>query len=278
LWAGAIVLALAGCDKLRSALGRSDGGPSAAASPSPVGAESPLAFLNGFEGEIALSMTEKTGKAPETTPISIFVKSDKLRFDLPEKLGARNPFAAKGYVIFDGAAKKLYIVSDAQRQVLVVDLNSSGQKLKGLGSPSFGGGGGGGPGHEEKKMTLLKTGKYDTVAGYKCENWDVSSDHRDGTVCVAQEGVSWFHIPMTGIPTEHLWMAELLDGKHFPLRFIGYAKDGTTENTRVEVTKIDKKTLSPQEFEYPPTYRVVDIAQMFAGLPTIPSGIPTHHH
>ena len=75
---------------------------------------------------------------------------------------------------------------------------------------------------EGPKTTLTKTGKFDTVAGYKCENWDVASDHRQGTVCVAQEGVSWFHIPMTGIPTEHVWMAELLDGKHFPLRFIGY--------------------------------------------------------
>jgi hypothetical protein len=183
-----------------------------------------------------------------------FVKSEKLRADLPEKFASQSPFG-KGYVILDSPAKKLYVVSDAQKQVIVIDLNTSGEKLKGIGSPSHGGGAGGAK-PEGPKTTLTKTGKFDTVAGYKCENWDVTSDHRQGTLCVAQEGVSWFHIPMTGIPTEHLWMAELLDGKHFPLRFVGYGKDGVTETGRFEVTKIDKRTLPVTEFEYPPAYRV----------------------
>ena len=34
---------------------------------------------------------------------------------------------------------------------------------------------------------------------------------------------------LNGVPTEHLWMAELLDGKHFPLRFVGYGPDGVKE-------------------------------------------------
>jgi hypothetical protein len=168
--------------------------------------------------------------------------------------------------------KKVYIVSDTQKQVIVIDLNKSGEQLKGFGggspSPSHPGG------QEGPKTTLTKTGKWDTVAGYKCENWDIASDHKEGTVCVAQEGVSWFSVPMTGIPTERAWMAELLDGKHFPLRFIAFEKDGTTEESRIEVTKIDKKTLPASEFEYPPSYKVVDLAQMFAGLGTYPSGAP----
>ena len=100
------------------------------------------------------------------------------------------------------------------------------------------------------------------------------SDHREGTVCVAQEGASWFSIPMTGIPTEHLWAVELLDGKHFPLRFVGFDKDGTTENNRIEVTKIDKHSLPDSEFTYPPTYKVVDLGQMLAGLGALPGGMP----
>ena len=61
-------------------------------------------------------------------------------------------------------------------------------------------------------------------------------------------------------------MAELLDGKHFPLRFVGYGPDGKKETGRVEVTKVDKKTLPATDFTYPPTYAVIDIEQMFRGL------------
>ncbi|MGH7439521.1 MAG: hypothetical protein ACRENE_27850, partial [Polyangiaceae bacterium] len=61
---------------------------------------------------------------------------------------------------------------------------------------------------------------------------------------------------------------------HFPLRFVGYEKDGATESGRVEVTKIDKKTLPDTEFEYPPTYKVVDLAQMMGGMMAFGGGMP----
>ena len=35
------------------------------------------------------------------------------------------------------------------------------------------------------------------------------------------------------------------------------------ETGRIEVTKIDKKTLPASDFEYPPTYAVIDIDRMF---------------
>jgi hypothetical protein len=276
LYAASFALAMVGCKKSNPA--GADGG---TASGSDLPGISPLSFLGGFEGEIDLFAKEnKPGVAP--MPVSVFVKTGKLRFDVPEKL-ARSPAAAsvlgpKAYVIFDSSVKKLYVVSDMQKQVFVIDLNKSGEQFKGFGgggAPHAGGGGGGPPKNPTK---VTKTGKFDTVAGYKCENWDIASDHREGTACVADEGASWFSIPMTGIPTEHLWMAELLDGKHFPLRFIGYAHDGTTEENRIEVTKVEKKTLPATEFEYPPTYRVVDLAQMMAGLGALPGGIPLPSH
>ena len=270
--AGCVALALSACKKPgASADGGVEGGEGAAGGAS-------LAFLHGFEGEIdAFGKENKPGAQP--TPFEVFVKGDKLRFEIPEKLaasGGAGMLGPKAYVIFDSPAKKLYVVSDAQKQVIVIDLNKSGEQLKGLKGPGGSSSGGGGP--QGPKTTLTKTGKYDTVAGYRCEYWDVASDHKEGTVCVAQEGASWFSIPMTGIPTEHAWMAELLDGKHFPLRFVGYQKDGATEESRLEVTKIDKKTLPAAEFEYPPSYKVVDLAQLFTGMGGFPSGMPMPPH
>jgi hypothetical protein len=249
-----------------------DGG---AAAGGDLPAVSPLAFLGSFEGEIdALAKDTKPGSTP--TPFSVLVKAGVIRFDVPEKVtvksGAGTMLGPDAYVIVNSTAKKLYVVSDAQKQVILVDLNTSGETFKGLGgSPQHHGG----PGAPEKTpTTVTKTGKSDTVAGYKCEIWDVASDHREGSLCVAQQGVSWFHIPMTGIPTEHLWMTELLDGQHFPMRFIGFQKDGVTEESRVEITKIDKRALQASQFEYPPTYRVVDMMQMLAGLGALQGGMP----
>ena len=150
----------------------------------------------------------------------------------------------------------------------MVDLNKIGEQMKGFTPPAPR------PEHvnaapKEAPPKVTKTGKYDTVAGYKCENWDIATDHREGTACVAEQGFSWLSLPMSalnGVPTESLWMADLLDGKHFPLRFVGYGPDGVKETGRIEVTKVDKKTLPASDFTYPPTYAMIDIEQMFRGL------------
>jgi hypothetical protein len=267
LVASALLCVLAcGCGKPKSSA--EDGGIVAA----PI-SDNSLALLNGFEGEIDAVVKGSTpGEAP--IPIEVFVKSDRVRIDLPDKLARHANFAGpKAYVLFDSPAKKLSIVSDEQKQALVIDLTKSGEQLKG-----FKGLGGasprGGSAPQRPTTKLVKTGQFDTIAGRSCENWDMTSDHREGTICVANQGASWFTIPMTAIPTEHLWMAELLDGKHFPLRFVGYAEDGATEKARIEVTKIDKKTPAASQFEYPPSYRVIDLAQMFQGLAGLSSALP----
>jgi hypothetical protein len=244
-----------------------------AAAPTPSTAVAPveqaLALLAQFEGEIDLTMTNPEQKPPSIEPIALLIKSGKVRFDVPAKLGAGTPLGSGSYVILDSAAKKLEIVADAQKQVYVIDLNTSGEKLKALGGARPGA-----SSHDAPKTTITKTGKVDTVAGRKCENWDIVGDHRQGTVCMTEEGTSWFQIPLSGLPAEHAWAAELVDGKHFPLRFVGYGKDGATESRRVEVTKIDKKSVPASDFEYPPTYTASDLGQMFAGLAGMQGGMP----
>jgi hypothetical protein len=86
------------------------------------------------------------------------------------------------------------------------------------------------------------------------------------TFCVADQGASWFHLPITGIPTEHAWALELMDGKHFPLRMIGYDKKTGAEEARVELTKFDKRPVAPAIFDMPPGYKIVDISALFGKL------------
>jgi hypothetical protein len=251
------------CNKLKGQ--SADGGAGAEGG----AADSPLAFLGGFEGEIDGFTKDSKGTQ---VPIVLDIKASKVRFEIPEHMAKGTPLGEKAYVLFDPSAKKMWVVSDVQKQAIVVDLNTSGKALQGFGPP--GAHGPGAPSGPPPKVT--KTGKFDTIAGYKCENWDISSDHKEGTVCVADQGASWLSIPMTGIPTEQAWMLELLDGKHFPLRFVGYAKDGTTEESHIEVTKIDKKPLADTLFQVPAGYKTIDLDKMLQGF-GVPGGFPIPH-
>jgi hypothetical protein len=80
-------------------------------------------------------------------------------------------------------------------------------------------------------------------------------------------------LPLSGLSGEQAWMSDLLDGKHFPLRAITYDKDGNTETSRIEVTKIEKKTVPDDSFDVPPGYALVDLAQMIQGLAGMASGM-----
>jgi Domain of unknown function (DUF4412) len=267
-----VLAATTSCKKSeeQSGDGGTEGGTGAA---SAGGTGASLAFLSGFEGEVDAFMKDSSKPNPQPVPLAVLIKSGKVKLEIPEALikhAAGNPLGDKGYVIFDSAAKKLTAVSDPKKMAIVIDLNNSGKTLSGMTPP--GTGGHGAPSGPPPKIT--KTGKTDTVAGYSCEYWDITSDHKEGTVCMGSDGPSWFSIPMTGIPTEHAWMLDLMDGKHFPLRFIGYAKDGTTEENRVEVTKIDKKSLPDSEFQVPAGYKTIDLEKMFQGMPGMPAGMP----
>jgi len=280
-----LAMSTTGCAKLRAMAGGGDGG--ADADGGATSADG-LALPDGFEGEIDVTgKGEKAGESPIS--LALLVKGGKIRVDIPEQVaksgGSPMLANAKGYGIFDSPAKKIYVVLDPSKQVIVIDLNKVGDELKGMTPPAKPEHGNAAPKQAPPKVT--KTGKFDTVAGYKCENWDIASDHRAATVCVAQQGFSWLSLPMAalnGVPTEHLWMAELLDGKHLPLRFVGYGPDGTTESGRIEVTKIDAKALPATDFEYPPTYTTIDLEQMLRGfggmpgMPGTPGGMPMPPH
>jgi hypothetical protein len=61
----------------------------------------------------------------------------------------------------------------------------------------------------------------------------------------------------------------MMDGKHFPMKFVGYEKDGS-EGSRFEITKMDKRSVPDSSFQYPTDYAVMDLDQfiqtMVAGM------------
>jgi hypothetical protein len=267
------LLGLGGCDRSRSSAPTDSPSASAnapaASSTAPAGAPKadPLAILGGFEGEIGLRATGKTNPTPVN--VNLFVKNEVVRMDLPtDVINAKEAksFLGNGkvYGILHAADKKLTVVLEGKKEAIAIDLDQVGEVAKGFR--------GHGPGGAAQKDTspappqVTKTTKTETVAGYPCTDWDVvNADKSKLSVCVADKGASFFKLPLTGIPTEHAWALELLDGNHLPLKGVNFDKDGS-ESGRVEITKLDKKTLDASMFEVPPGYKTVSLEEMLGGL------------
>lgn len=247
-----------------------------------------LSILKGFEGEIGVTAKE-TKDPSKGASFTLEVKGEKVRVDLPSDIASKSPLGAmaggKTWGLLSTSEKKATMVMEAQKKAIVFDLNKMLEKAKASATPPALGGTATPP-KDPPKVT--KTGKTEQVAGYECENWDiVGADGSKGTACIANEGASWFSFPLAGIPAEHAWMMEVFDGNHFPLRFTGFDKTGA-EVVRVEITKIEKKTMPAEHFQVPADFQTMDfeqfISQMMMGMgarpgmpgmpPTMGSGMP----
>jgi hypothetical protein len=208
-----------------------------------------LSFLGTggpFEGEITMNMSS-AGKPPET--IVYMVKGQKMRFNAPSTV------RSGAWVIFDGPAKKMTTVMDAQKMAMVVDLNGSLGGVAGADVSALGG----------KKPTIDKTGRTDTVAGYSCDVWKVTEDNgQKSDLCVA-DGISFPQMGKEGAS----WMGEL--GTGFPLRAVT-TDAAAVEKRRMEVTRIDKKSIDDSQLTVPAGYKTQDMSGMLKAL----GGMPHH--
>jgi hypothetical protein len=271
------LFALVGCKaKDQAAAAAASGAALASGAVLPAAAANPgLGVLDGFEGEIGVSAKGKlAGKDGSATPgnFTLLVKDGKFRFDVPEGIAGAQAMG-KAYVLVMPADKKLYAILDDKKQAVLIDLDKLATQAK-----SFGGGAAAAH-HEPSNATppqIEKTGKTDTVAGYQCEIWHVVSAKSTGDLCIAEQGTSWFHIPLSGVPAEYAWAAEITDGKHFPLRFV--ASENGVEQGRIEVTSIQKKALPADQFQVPAGYAILNLEQMLGamlgGMPGMPPGMP----
>ena len=258
----AVILALVGCKKNEPAPG---GSGTAGESPAggAVAALGAAGALANFEGEIGLSAKSAKERKP-IPPMTLTVKKTKFRFDVPEGIESGPRLGKQVHVILNAPEKKLFMVMDEQKMVMTMDLDKLGEQMKSFKAPGAPAAPSQPANVEPPKVT--KTGHADTVAGYRCEDWDiVSAKGERAKVCVSSESASWFELPTIGLPTEHAWARELFDGHHLPLRLVGYDASGA-EDGRLEITKIEKKPVADALFEIPAGYRTLDMGAMMKGL------------
>ena len=197
----------------------------------------PLA-AQSFEGTVSMNITGDNGIV---NPISYMIKGGKMRFD---------PGNAQVSVIIDPIAKRMIVVMNAQKMYMereFGDAVAAVQQRTAVKNPS-----------------IVRTGKMETVAGYKCEHVTITDD--DGASvdsCISSE-LGGFRMPEASNPMapqkEAGWIAQL-GSTSFPLKV---QKGG---KTIMEVTAIEKKSLDAALFTAPEGY------QSFA-MPVMPKKPP----
>jgi len=234
-----------------------------------------LSFLSSpFEGEISMNVQSR---AQKPHPMVFGIKSPKVRIDAN---GLDNPSFGAGNgeiaVIADPPAKKAYLLIAKAKTAMLIDFEKAKAQRVAAGNPN------GGVLTEPPKIEKL--GTKEVIAGYECENWKVSGSKGRADMCVA-EGIKWVDLTDLGMASPEVSLAvAAADANRFPLRVIGYDEKGT-ETTRMEATKVEKKTLDPNRFVVPPDYRVTDMSALFQGgvpgivpgqpgAPGLPPGIP----
>jgi uncharacterized protein DUF4412 len=174
----------------------------------------------GFEGSVTMKMTDDKGQANE---ITYLLKGGKLRFEAP---GGRG-FAG----IMDPSTKKLQVIMTAQRMYMEMDLNAAATAATANAKPP----------------KIVRTGKTETIAGYKCEHVEITGDDGAVTDVCAASGLGAFTMPSMGRggpPAQQAWQKAMGDNA-FPLK----VQKG--DKVAIEVTKIEKKSLDDALFTVP---------------------------
>jgi hypothetical protein len=200
-----------------------------------------LPSLEHFEGRLDFSAHGSFAKgAAEAVPVAVFVKDDKLRFD-PPAAGT----SGGGSFLIDSPTKRFFVVNPAEKQAIQFDLSVAKPK-EGADAP-----------------VVTKTGRKIKVAGFSCEEWEVTeTEQRKESVCVADKPASFFDIPVTGgMLGSRAWLRQVLDGHHVPLRLVAFDKAGA-ETGRIELVSITRAPQDAALFSVGDGVHIVDIGAL----------------
>ncbi len=308
LWVGlslCVVSAAAGC-KPKDGAAKGD----AAASMDMKNGTAPVSaagLLNGgFEGDISFKVESKgkdgaaaakdapkdpkakalappMGKKdePKNFTVDLHVKGDKVRIDVPQELAKDMAQATGGgpaYGLIHTGEKKAWFVMETPKKGILFDLDKQADELRGMAKGRSTAAPGGKP-DPAKIPKITRTGKKSKIAGFDCEDWEFKDPEKNdkALVCIAETDTSWLKLPTKLLPDNLGALAELMDGKHMPVRAIMMTND--IETARVEATKIEKKTIPEASVNVPADIQVTDLmtfiqAMMGAGAPGGPPGMP----
>jgi hypothetical protein len=228
----------------------------AASGCSKIAKQAGLSFGGDFEGEITMNATRTQGSGPSQLVFGI--KKPKYRVDATGNVQTNNPMMSGGAtLLLDPPQKKGWALIPAQKKAIVLDFDKmKTSKIPGVNT---------GPGTKanEPPPKIEKTGKKETIAGYDCEVWIITSNNGQRAETCMADGITWVDLGDLGWSSPEMTIGAVATGANkFPLRIV-------SGDTKLEATKIEKKKLEDARFVVPPDYQVIDVAAMMQNLPIL---------
>jgi hypothetical protein len=193
-----------------------------------------------FEGQVDMKMTHKG--SDKVTDMKYLVKGSKLRMQVES---AESKY--KVATIMDMKKHQLITVMDDKKMYMVTDIHP--EKFAGP--------------KKDHHFSIKKTGNSETILGHDCQEWDYSSDDSSGKIWFTKGLGNWWGNSMAAqsdkLPSDQKAMVKtMLSEKLFPMKYQFNDKSGTATGT-MEVTNIEKKSLSSDLFEPPAGYKKVSV-------------------
>jgi hypothetical protein len=205
-----------------------------------------LSAASTFEGELRMQMTSGKEKPFD---IDYFLKGGKAR--IVPQLGQKGSMA----MIMDTTKMEMTMLMPEQKMYMVTSIKSATEEAaKQAGTAD---------------VVPERTGRKEKILGYTCEEYLLKS--KDGTssaIWVTDEIGAFAGLGGGGMsggrgrgPTAQAWENAFAGKNQFPMRVIGLDKKGV-ENFRMEVTKIEKKSLPDADFLPPAGYQKFEMPPM----------------
>ena len=193
-----------------------------------------------FEGQVDMKMTHKG--SDKSNSIQYLVKGSKLRMQME---GAESKYKVGS--IMDMKKHQVITIMDDKKMYMVTDIHP--EKFTGP--------------KKDHHFSIKKTGHSEIILGYSCQEWDYSSDDSSGKMWFAKGIGNWWGNAMASqsdkLPSDQKAMVKtMLSEKLFPMKYQFNDKAGNP-TAMMEVTNIEKKSLSSSLFEVPAGYKKMDM-------------------
>jgi hypothetical protein len=214
-----------------------------------------FAAAQSFEGIIEMQV--KSPNQETTMPMKYFVKGDFIRMEMQSPRGEMA-------MIMDSKNKKTIMLMPQMQSYMERNIDA----------PTQG---------DAKKSEITKTGKMEKILGYDCDQF-IMKGEKGETEMWAAKGLGTFTRLGMGGPggrmggpgggpggmrggmggggqTPAAWEEEFRTKGLFPMRVVSLGTDGK-EESRMEVTKIEKKALDAALFKAPEGWQKMDMPMM----------------
>lgn len=193
------------------------------------------------------------GQGAKNGTMTMYIKGTKARVEFS---GGNN------YEIIDLNQKKMFVVDNAKKTVMVVSpemMDAAGKMMEQMG--------------KNAKSDVQKTGKTDTVAGYKCEEYTFNTTggmmNMNSTQCISSDIKADEFEPFRKYAEQYSkMMGNVTVPKGLPVRSDSkMSMMGQTMESKAVVQSISRDTISESMFTIPPTYKVMEMPKMPAEKP-----------